>query len=670
MATSSIIDVPVKSQENDSLDINVYVRALKQFLTDADTPLTVAIQGEWGSGKTSFMNQIHEDLCGEDKPFFGIWTRAWEYALLGDPKKILLHMIQGIICDIEQQAKGQGISISMSDAFHKARTMFVRVAELGMQAAAAHVGITSSSVSSLFNENTKNSTIEDLKDALEKAVQESISNTKKKKKGFIFFIDDLDRLDPVVAVQFLELMKNIFDLENCIFVLAIDYDVVVKGLKPKFGPRTEENDREFRSFFDKIIQVPFSIPTSSYNMGRFLTEKLTEIGFVKEKELSEKRALGEYNCFIPNTPPTAKNVEVAQILIALTKFSTGTNPRAVKRMLNTLSLIGIIQKCYLKTLSDAGKDTTDYKFDLNQKLICYCLVSLQISYPTFYNLLLSNPVFIEWDDVLAKKKGYIPLKDDESNTLDGFTEFDDDWEKFVYRACQTTTYLKSRSSAVSSIFNILRGLILLSSPISSHKTEEENEEEIEKLIIKEAVRKALGMASVTGLIAETDDGLEEKRAYTMIRYATPEEFKASLESSLHPSFDLFLAVKQSIDERFGDKIEYEYGKNKIVVKILNNKTREKNLATIDLKVRGYLLKFVPGGMNADACLRLKESPLEITSKTWEYLKKRFNEFSNDDDVEFSTGVAELPVVEQNEASQANKFCYTESSELKYIPPSE
>jgi hypothetical protein len=41
-----------------------------------------------------------------------------------------------------------------------------------------------------------------------------------------------------------------------VFVLAIDYDVVIKGLEPKFGKFSEKNEREFRSFFDKIIQFP------------------------------------------------------------------------------------------------------------------------------------------------------------------------------------------------------------------------------------------------------------------------------------------------------------------------------------------------------------------------------------------------------------------------------
>ena len=65
-------------------------------------------------------------------------------------------------------------------------------------------------------------------------------------------MDDLDRIEPRDAVQVLELLKNIFNIPNCVFVLAIDYQVVVKGLKEKFGERTEENEWEFRAFFNPI----------------------------------------------------------------------------------------------------------------------------------------------------------------------------------------------------------------------------------------------------------------------------------------------------------------------------------------------------------------------------------------------------------------------------------
>ena len=88
-------------------------------------------------------------------------------------------------------------------------------------------------------------------------VRKNISEANK--RGVIVFVDDLDRLNPPVAAEIPELLKNIFCINDCISVLAIDYEVVVKGLEPKFGKLTDKNEREFRSFFDKIIQVPFSL---------------------------------------------------------------------------------------------------------------------------------------------------------------------------------------------------------------------------------------------------------------------------------------------------------------------------------------------------------------------------------------------------------------------------
>jgi hypothetical protein len=49
---------------NDQLGFEPYVRALAEFLTNPATsgPLTVSVEGEWGSGKSSFMLQLEEKL--------------------------------------------------------------------------------------------------------------------------------------------------------------------------------------------------------------------------------------------------------------------------------------------------------------------------------------------------------------------------------------------------------------------------------------------------------------------------------------------------------------------------------------------------------------------------------------------------------------------------------
>ena len=51
MITSSIIDVPKKAGLPDQLGIDAYKNGLTNFINTAQTPLTIAIQGEWGSGR-------------------------------------------------------------------------------------------------------------------------------------------------------------------------------------------------------------------------------------------------------------------------------------------------------------------------------------------------------------------------------------------------------------------------------------------------------------------------------------------------------------------------------------------------------------------------------------------------------------------------------------------
>src|SRR5215813_605876 len=48
----------------DSLGFQPYVHAIVKFLSSEDTkpPLTLSIEGEWGSGKSSFMLQLQKEL--------------------------------------------------------------------------------------------------------------------------------------------------------------------------------------------------------------------------------------------------------------------------------------------------------------------------------------------------------------------------------------------------------------------------------------------------------------------------------------------------------------------------------------------------------------------------------------------------------------------------------
>lgn len=74
---SSIIDIPRQHMQKDLFGIEAYQNALIKYIRLTDTPITIALQGEWGSGKTSLMNLLRYHLCDVDNaPFYSIWINT------------------------------------------------------------------------------------------------------------------------------------------------------------------------------------------------------------------------------------------------------------------------------------------------------------------------------------------------------------------------------------------------------------------------------------------------------------------------------------------------------------------------------------------------------------------------------------------------------------------
>lgn len=393
-----------------------------------DTPITIALQGEWGSGKTSLMNLLRYNLCDvNDAPYFPVWINTWQYSLMKTPSQAIMSILEGIINQIGALHPSDQ---KWAESKRKIGGLFKKMASVGTKMVAGTVGIDGGVVDDLFEgKESATSDISQLKEEIAKLIDEALSKDTSK-QGFTFYIDDLDRIDPPVAVEILELLKNIFDLEKCVFILAIDYDVVIKGLKPKFGELTDANEREFRSFFDKIIQLPFSMPVASYSVDSFLVDALGKIEFFTDQEL--------------------KDPSLAEKLSEITRLSVGTNPRSLKRLTNTLALISIIYE------EQTGAQNNITVLD---KLINYSLVCIQIAYPYIYNQLTEAPDFKSWNETIASKLKLRPLTAQESEVLDKTEEFDEEWEKIVYRMCQKETFLSNRAFSVSTLLNKIAEIV-------------------------------------------------------------------------------------------------------------------------------------------------------------------------------------------------------------------
>lgn len=434
---SNIIDQPARADE-DRLNMRAYGDALAEFIVNAQSPLTIALQGEWGSGKTSLMNSLKKKLVDDDgAPYHGVWINTWQYAVLSDPTQAILRMLAGIVAQVSSHVE----TVQSEDRKRVVRS-FAKVAAVSFGNIAGKViglGEIGTEIRKACESEAGNPTevsgasgasqIEELKGQLQTLVDSCVSE---KKRGFLFFIDDLDRIDPPVAVRVLELLKNIFDLRHCIFVLAIDYGVVVKGLKPKFGEMSVENEREFRSFFDKIIQLPFSMPVGAYKIDNFLLESLMEIGYIDPKE--------------------RENGKLCDSLISYALESVGTNPRSLKRLINTLSLIRLL---ILRT--HTKDDDADFAA---WKDVSFALVCLQIQYPQIYAALEQYPDFLSWDEKFAQSLRLASITEDERVKLESMDEFHDAWEQMLFRLCRKDAFLEARALSISSMLNRMKSRIV------------------------------------------------------------------------------------------------------------------------------------------------------------------------------------------------------------------
>jgi len=436
-----IIDEPVQSSGNDNLDINVHADSLKSFIEKTSTPITVGIQGEWGSGKTSLINSIYSDF-DQNSEIKQIWINSWEYSLLSSPEEALLKIINKIIDELLEADKNK----SRKDKIQKgAKKIFSGALRIGAHAA---LGKEAVDVANELIEGGEAS-IGTLRNQLKELVVEIADRSSNPYKKIIIYVDDLDRIEPKNAVSILELLKNIFNVPHCVFILAIDYQVVVKGLEHKFGKQTAENEWEFRAFFDKIIQLPFMMPMGQYNIGKYVNSLLVSIGFVNKEGLDEDA--------------------VRKIILQ----TIGGNPRSIKRLVNSVSLIQI----FVETRKNKLGEKEDEKLDIGEedlKFLMFSLVCLQIAFPQIYSLLSQESDFQKWNEEFAFKQtngaeerisdtepeSAKKIFDQEFTAAKASEDFNEAWEQALFKICYLKPRLKPRVADISRFLSYIKDELL------------------------------------------------------------------------------------------------------------------------------------------------------------------------------------------------------------------
>lgn len=342
-------DNSINQIEQDKLEISNSVDGLTKFITECETPLTLAIQGRWGAGKTSIMQLVQSRL--KKNNVLTVYFNTWQYSQLNDNlyENFIYYLLQQFglnFVEMEKNDPNLGTIIKTLLRVVSRHSQFVETIKEDID-----------DIYGLFKSKTeKLDEISNCKKYFERLVDYKIKKTNNSR--LVIFIDDLDRLEPKKVLELLEVIKLFLDVDKCVFVLAIDYEVIIEGVRNKYG--IEFSEQKGREYFDKIIQVPFNIPSMQYKI-----DKIVEDG------------LGEQ----------FKNSDRMKDIVDMTSICTDNNPRTIKRIINAYVLINMII---------GSKNTkSDYQFFL------YLIQCIQYTYYDVYSFIMKKMKY--YDEIDDKK---------------------------------------------------------------------------------------------------------------------------------------------------------------------------------------------------------------------------------------------------------------------------
>ncbi len=232
----------------------------------------IVINGRWGDGKTTFLEQIKEQLTKtEDKEIKLddiITISAWDYDFLDDPTEMILDIliknkdqnkiIEKISDQIKNFLKGFSKEIINQNKFFK---LF-------------YEGSKKAIVDSKKNKE-KDSTKSylnfiDLKKRIQKNIEEKDGNV-------YIFIDDLDRCNTNFVIKLIEITKHLFNIENVVIIYMLDLKNINHSIV-KYYNLLEDNDAN-ETYLSKIIDYVHNleeVDKTTYLLNRYELSWITK----------------------------------------------------------------------------------------------------------------------------------------------------------------------------------------------------------------------------------------------------------------------------------------------------------------------------------------------------------------------------------------------------------
>ena len=237
--------------------VELIVDSINHVVSSDHECIVYGVYGKWGEGKTSLMNFIKERLLKQGKTD-GINIVEFNPWLVNNDEALLREFFKSIMNDQDE---------TIRRAFQKYGSLAIFASKTIVNAAAPGLG-------SALSKGIKwaKKALDDSRDTLAELKKKASKAIVASRKHLVIMIDDVDRLDKEELHAVLRLIRQVADFKNCIYIVAMDVDMVAKSIGDYHGKGSTQDGRKF---LDKIIQVPISLPRiPNSNMKRLISEEL------------------------------------------------------------------------------------------------------------------------------------------------------------------------------------------------------------------------------------------------------------------------------------------------------------------------------------------------------------------------------------------------------------
>ena len=383
----------------DYLHFSVVSQAVADMIVDSGkSPISIGVSGSWGSGKSSMVKMIGQELKNRDEKgesYIFLEFNAWLYQGYDDARAALL---QAVSKELSSEMKKRKIPVG-DGAWDKLkqftkRISWFQVSKLalpliagfipGVNAVGAIGGLVSAISNSIGNpedasanseavnnafENLAPEVKELLKDEVAKPATEQIEELRnefqelleKLNVKLVVLVDDLDRCLPETAVSTLEAMRLLLFVDRTAFIIAADEQMIRNGVRAHFGD-VELSEGLITSYFDKLIQVPITVPRLGIAEIKVYIVLLYIEADIRKNNLDEKiltnsqKKLNDLLSGAWQSPITKETIEKSLKDITLeglsgyisladqlagilaTADNIKGNPRLIKRFMNSLEI--------------------------------------------------------------------------------------------------------------------------------------------------------------------------------------------------------------------------------------------------------------------------------------------------------------------------------------------